>query len=269
MNNKVTKRNLAGYWAGIQSALDARLLSVKEYLRHPASGFNAESYFRDLLREYLPKRYSVDTGFVVNASGEHSDFIDVIIADTQHIPPLCSEPHFKVFAAESVAAALEITSAPKSNISRKGQNRKVPKIEDDLVKIARVRQIAKQREYIETFPSIQNGQLAFSTHKIGIDLCPRSFLITCGDEWEKADTYERHLVSALTSAKQNGHEVWVNAVLSMKHGMFHVAPYTEFTINRIKENAMLEFLLFLNSVISEYHTYRIDIRRYRPTIPRG
>lgn len=267
MSKKGKERDLAEYWAGIQSALDARLLSVKEYLKHPASGFNAEGYFRDLLREYLPKRYIVDTGFVANASGENSDFIDVIVADNQHISLLCSEPHFKVFAAESVVAAIEITSAPKSSVKRSGEDRKVPKIEDDLIKIARVRKIAQQREYMETFPNIENGQLKFSTHKIDISLSPRSFLITCGDEWQKEETYEKHILSALTSAKEKGHEVWVNAVLSMKHGMFHVTPYTEFEINKIKENALLEFLLFINSTISSYHTYRIDIRRYRPTIP--
>jgi len=74
-------------------------------------------------------------------------------------------------------------------------------------------------------------------------------------------------LSALNSAKNKGYEVWVNAVLSMKHGMFHVTPHTEFEINNIKDNALLEFLLFINRAISTYDTYRIDIGRYRPTIP--
>ncbi len=94
MTNRIEKHiSLSEYWQGIHSALDAKLRSSKEYLRHPISGFSAEDYFRDLLRQYLPGRYAVDTGFVVNAEGERSDHIDIIVADTFHIPPLCSEPN--------------------------------------------------------------------------------------------------------------------------------------------------------------------------------
>jgi len=35
---------------------------------HSSSGFNAEDYFHDLLRQYLPRRYAVASGLVVNAS---------------------------------------------------------------------------------------------------------------------------------------------------------------------------------------------------------
>ena len=94
-------------------------------------------------------------------------------------------------------------------------------------------------------------------------------MITCGDEWQKHKSYEQHLISALNSAKAKGYdEVWVNAVLSMKHGMFHFTPHTKFEFNRVKSNALLEFLLFINRAISTYPTFRIDIGRYRPTIPK-
>jgi len=261
------ERKLADYWRGIDSALGVRLKSVQEYLKHPASGFNAEHYFRNLLVDYLPKKYTIDTGFVVNEKGESSDFIDIIIADNSEIPILCSEPHFKVFAAESVVAAVEITSSPKSIVKRDKNN--IEKLEDDLIKIAKVRRIAKFRKYVTTVPVLENGKLELVKTNLEIELCPRSFLITYGDEWKKHDTFYRHLNSALCSARDKGYEVWVNSVLSMSHGMFRVVPYTEFEIHRMASDALLEFLLFINNAISTYHTYQIDINRYRPTAFEG
>jgi len=57
-------------------------------LRHPASGTNAEIYFRAILSEYLPKRFSIDSGFVVSADGTVGDFIDVLIVDSFNLAPL-------------------------------------------------------------------------------------------------------------------------------------------------------------------------------------
>jgi uncharacterized protein DUF6602 len=259
--------SLAGYWSGIHASLDARLASVQEYLRHPSSGVNAENYFRDLLRQYLPHRYAIDSGFVVNASGRRSDFIDVLIVDCHNIPPLSAEPHFKVFAAEAVVGAIEITSAPKARVERSGINATIEKLEDDILKLANLREIARDREYLDSLAvqTPSGAQLVSGTVKYS--LSPRSFLITCGDEWAKEGTYERHLLCALRSAQSRRDHVWLNAALSMRHGMFHFKPHTKFEHERLAPNALLEFMLFVNNAVSDFRTSRIDIRRYRSTLP--
>src|SRR5258708_350975 len=91
--------NIATYWTGIERSLSHRLESVREYLKHPSSGINAEHYFRELLHDYLPRRFSVEPGFVVNTKGDKSDFIDALIVDTANIAPLSAEPTFKIFPA--------------------------------------------------------------------------------------------------------------------------------------------------------------------------
>src|SRR5215470_13693673 len=100
MTSKGNPHGLADYWTGIHKALRGRLESVRDYLRHPSSGVNAENYFRDLLKQYLPRRYAIESGFVVNATGDRSSFIDILIVDCLNIPPLSVEPHFRVFPAE-------------------------------------------------------------------------------------------------------------------------------------------------------------------------
>jgi hypothetical protein len=115
--------SLPAYWDGIAEALSARLSASKKYLRHPVAGFSAEGYYIDLLREYVPKRYAVESGFVINAAGNRSQHLDIIVADTFHIPPLCSEPTYRVFAAESVCAVIEVTTYPR------GRDRGIGKLE--------------------------------------------------------------------------------------------------------------------------------------------
>lgn len=261
------KPDLADYWSGIHNALDGRLTSVKEYLRHPSSGFTAENYFRDLLSEYLPKRYSVESGFVVNVAGERSDFLDVLIVDAMNIPPLSAESHFKVFPAEAVVGAIEITSAPKSRVKRSGIEGTISKIEDDILKLAKLRGIAKDRQYLVPVHLPKGDRVELRMATFPYALSPRCFLITCGDEWVKADTYERNLVQAMTTAKSRHPDVWLNSVFSMRHGMWHFKPFTDFERKRITVNALLEFVLFINTVVAEFRTSQIDIRRYRPTIP--
>jgi hypothetical protein len=58
---------LAEYWNGVHKALHARLLGVKKQLRKPTSGTNAERLVHELLADYLPRRFSVESGYVVSA----------------------------------------------------------------------------------------------------------------------------------------------------------------------------------------------------------
>ena len=53
---------------------------------------------------------------------------------------------------------------------------------------------------------------------------------------------------------------------SLKHGLYRFETDTDFGYRRHEENAMLEFLLRLNHIISTYHTYRTDITRYRASL---
>jgi hypothetical protein len=48
--------------------------------------------------------------------------------------------------------------------------------------------------------------------------------------------------------------------------MMWFKPNTDFQYELRGANGLLEFFLFLNQAISEFHTFRIDIKRYRPTL---
>jgi hypothetical protein len=260
--------DLATYWGSIHTALQGRLDSVREYLRHPISGANAERFFRDLLREYLPQRFGLESGFVVNAQGARSDLHDLLVVDALSIPPLSAESHFKVCPSEAVVAAIEITSAPKSAVRRSGISGKISKLEDDLLKLARLREISRQREYIVTVQTPTSNGVQLKDAKLSYELSPRVYLLTCGDEWQKPKSYEDKLLAALNSAAARHQHVWLNAALSLRHGLFRFQPYSKFKHERVAENPLLEFILSMNNAIAGVPTGRIDLRRYRPTLPK-
>jgi hypothetical protein len=265
MNRNTNNVILSEYWQGIHEALDDRLTSLKRYISHPTTGFSAEGYFIDLLREYLPKRYSVDQGFAVNSAGERSDLIDIIIADTFHIPPLCSEPNYKVFAIESVCAAIEVTTGPTGSISR--SKKRIPKLEDDLRKLAKVRLMGEDRIYHDTFLVSDGKDIRLETKSISINVCPRAFLITSGNEWVHRKNYETNVVRAFDKIRKDNKSAWLNAALSMKHGMLYFPPHQADERRWFKENSLLTFLMFLNDAVTTYPTYRINLQRYRKNIP--
>jgi hypothetical protein len=67
-----------------------------------------EQYFIDFLRKYLPHRYAIDRGIVIDATGSTSDQIDVVIFDRQYTPTLLDQEDHRFVPAEAVYAILEV-----------------------------------------------------------------------------------------------------------------------------------------------------------------
>lgn len=263
---KQKEASLKDFWAGVEDTFRSKVKGIRELLRHQASGGAIEAYFRDLLCSYLPRRYIVEPGFVVTAEGKMSDYIDLLVIDALNIPPLCNDPPVRIFAAESVVAAIEITSAPLGKVKRSGLGT-IYKLQDDTLKLARVRGLTRLRRYSEIFPrTTEDGSDVVMPH-VNFDrkLSPRTVLITCGSEGRRS-TYETRLLSSLRAAKDVDGDTWVHLAYSLKHGLYRFKAYSDFGFRRHEDNALLEFLLRLNHIISSYHTYRIDITRYRKSL---
>ena len=76
---------------------------------HPGTkGDVAENSWRELLSTYLPARYKVNHGFVVDCEGKHSDQIDCIIYDNTFTPTFFAEHGIYYIPAEAVYAVFEI-----------------------------------------------------------------------------------------------------------------------------------------------------------------
>lgn len=92
-----------------QKHLEVALQFSRASVTHPGILGNVnESHFLNVLRKYLPKRYAVDTGIVIDHTGSTSDQIDVIIYDHQYTPTLLDQENHKYITAEAVYGVLEV-----------------------------------------------------------------------------------------------------------------------------------------------------------------
>jgi hypothetical protein len=115
--NRVNIRNL---FLGLQEQLEAALRTAGRNIRHgPTQGNVTEAGWRAMLDLHLPHRYTVGSGFVVDAGGATSQQIDLIIFDQQYCPLVFHANDVKYVAAESVYAVFEIK--PKLNAEYVGE----------------------------------------------------------------------------------------------------------------------------------------------------
>lgn len=82
-------------------------LSSKSITHNGVMGEVNEAHFIEVLRKYLPNRYAVAQGIVVDCNGATSDQIDIIIFDPQYTPTLLDQQCHRFVPAEAVYAVLE------------------------------------------------------------------------------------------------------------------------------------------------------------------
>ncbi|MFM7639966.1 MAG: DUF6602 domain-containing protein [Cyanobium sp.] len=107
-----------------QKVLAAQLdLSLQSITHSGTMGEVNEEHFISLLRRYLPNRYGVDQGIVIDSTGATSDQIDIIIYDPQYTPPLLDQQTHRYVLAEAVYAVLEVKPAINSDYLRYAANK--------------------------------------------------------------------------------------------------------------------------------------------------
>jgi len=100
-----------------QNHLLAALEIVPDLTGHGTTiGDDSEANWARVLREFLPARYGVAKGQVIDSQGGISDQIDLLIYDAQYTPLLAKTANGDLFVpAEAVYAVFEV----KQEINRK------------------------------------------------------------------------------------------------------------------------------------------------------
>ncbi len=126
----------------IQSAAEQMGAALRQKLIPHAGelGTGREEVIREFLREYLPKRFGVSTGFVFDSHGNVSRQIDVIINDNLMAPQFEAIGGKKFFPCESVVCVGEI----KSSLSSR---RSIRKAFDNLTSVKRLDRSAGGRNF--------------------------------------------------------------------------------------------------------------------------
>jgi len=109
------KIKLKEIFQGLQVQMEAKLTLSRSVIPHPGTvGEVSELEWLGLLKNFLPKRYCFDKGFVVDSTGSVSDQIDIIVYDRHYTPFVFHTNGAKYIPAEAVYAIIEC----KQNISK-------------------------------------------------------------------------------------------------------------------------------------------------------
>jgi hypothetical protein len=99
---------LKGVFEDVQKDLEHDLYRASKGVEHaPTKGEIHEDSWIGVLRNYLPKRYGVDKGIIIDSKGNKSDQIDIVIFDPQYTPLLLIQQSHKYIPAEAVYAVFE------------------------------------------------------------------------------------------------------------------------------------------------------------------
>lgn len=115
-------------FVSLQAQMRGVLATNSKFIAHPGcEGDSLENAWIELLRVYLPNRYSIDKAMVIDHEGNVSQQIDIVIYDNWFTPFIFNQNGFKYIPAESVYAVFEVkpdigsSSAGKNNIQYAGE----------------------------------------------------------------------------------------------------------------------------------------------------
>jgi len=104
-----TKIDIKKLFNALDEEMRLKLSSKIDEIYHPGTkGSETELNWIGLLRNYLPERYSIDSGFVVDHEGNISEQIDIIIYDRHFTPFIFRGENVVYIPAEGVYAMFEV-----------------------------------------------------------------------------------------------------------------------------------------------------------------
>jgi hypothetical protein len=100
------------YWQLRMESATKRLEAIKQIVikHNPSRGAAAENTLRELLREFLPARCEVGTGFIVSKDGATSQQLDIIVYDQAASSPLYRDGSLVVVSPDMVHLVIEVKS---------------------------------------------------------------------------------------------------------------------------------------------------------------
>lgn len=111
MSKKPSKSDTAWMreaFVGVQAELQLKIKNANQSIDHAVTkGSVNEEHWIEILRSYLPKRYEVATGFVIDSKGGRSQQVDVVVFDKHFTPTLLDQQNHRYIPAEAVYAVFE------------------------------------------------------------------------------------------------------------------------------------------------------------------
>src|SRR5699024_3001567 len=82
-----------------------------EFSHSPTTGSYREDVWRNLFKQIIPKKFSIENGvFIIDSKGEISKEVDLAIFDEQYTPYIFNYGNMKFIPIEAVAVAIQCKS---------------------------------------------------------------------------------------------------------------------------------------------------------------
>jgi len=227
-------------------------------------GRNDEQRFINFLKQILPQRFGIGSGFIVssNTQAETSNQTDIIISDEFSNSPLHRELSALVYPIETVFATIEV----KGTLSKYKRSNQKTDLDQVLENITKIRQLSKYKRYIEyrSAPKKKQkpNQLVVRKHPFSINLPPRGYLFAYhSDDWGSIEDF----TSSLQLALQNYQKAHIHGVVILNKDWFVMQK--AFT-GKSKElfaydnNCLLRFVNSLLDGIQSMPMFMTDFENY-------
>ena len=100
---------LETYYRGISQQLRAEVDFINTIFTHQGvKGDGNESILRDLLKKFIPKKYGIGTGIIIDRKGNQSKQIDIIVYDQLLYPSILAVSTLHMFPVDIVYATIEV-----------------------------------------------------------------------------------------------------------------------------------------------------------------
>lgn len=107
----VSPPDFKDYWQLRMQGATSRLQAAQAIVSHPGTrGSLAENLLRELIREFLPQRWAVGTGFIMDAAGARSNQVDVLVYDQLTNSPVYRDGDLVILSPKTVRVAVEVKS---------------------------------------------------------------------------------------------------------------------------------------------------------------
>lgn len=120
----MSKEIVESYYQAIMTRIESEVLAINGLFNHQGiKGTGNENVLLDLLSSFLPKRYGVSTGVIVDRHGNQSRQCDIVIYDALNYPELFSLTSAKFFPVDFVYATIEVkTTLDKTKMKEVVEN---------------------------------------------------------------------------------------------------------------------------------------------------
>jgi len=226
---------------------------VRRLVDHPGEkGAIVEEAVKSTLREVLPRRFSIGTGFVVNSAREQSAQMDAIIFDNESNKPVTLEGGVGLFPIECVYGVVEVKSVVNASAVR------------SYVKaISHLRKMAASGKFFVRYEAQHTAQRrAVSTAQyVRSTLPPRSFLFGLTTTFRTPEQFAGKFGDLCRTIGGHSH----STIILEKSWVIRQVPYsepTQFEISR--ENALETFFVHLIDAVQSLVLGPVHLPAYLP-----